>query len=338
MHEDKIIMREDAFQYYFYFLEERMKIFWNKYNKEKRPWTIDNILHKHKFTNVYRSCDRVSQYLIRHVIYNQSQKYSEEDTLLRILIFKVFNRIDTWEYILENFGEISIKNFDVDKLTTFLSIRIKNRPIFNSAYLMTGSHNDYKQYSSKHERWLRMIDFEFIQNKKIKQVLKSKNLGDIFNLLSQCPFIGDFLAYQYTIDFNYSEAINYDENSFVKAGIGSIRGIKKCFYYDKTIPYESYIIFVKNNLSQLKKKFGCNKFINLFGREPTLIDLQNCFCETDKYLREKMPELVVDNTRIKQRYTKKSEDFELFFPPKWGINDKIKKGCLQQNTTELTLF
>ena len=29
--------------------------------------------------------------------------------------------------------------------------------------------------------------------------------------------------------FNYSSVINFDENSFVKAGIGAIRGIKKCF-------------------------------------------------------------------------------------------------------------
>ena len=43
-------------------------------------------------------------------------------------------------------------------------------------------------------------------------------------------FIGDFLAYQYTIDFNYSPYLNFSENSFVKAGIGAIRGIKNVLY------------------------------------------------------------------------------------------------------------
>jgi hypothetical protein len=35
---------------------------------------------------------------------------------------------------------------------------------------------------------------------------------------------------KYAIDFNYSSVINFNENSFVKAGIGAIRGIKKVFF------------------------------------------------------------------------------------------------------------
>lgn len=39
---------------------------------------------------------------------------------------------------------------------------------------------------------------------------------------------------------NYSPYINFSENDFVKAGIGAIRGIKKCFYVMETnvrMPY-----------------------------------------------------------------------------------------------------
>lgn len=53
--------KEEIFQYYFYFIQERMNIFWNKY-KNIRPWTTDEILSVHKFTNVYRAIDRVSQF------------------------------------------------------------------------------------------------------------------------------------------------------------------------------------------------------------------------------------------------------------------------------------
>lgn len=71
-----------------------------------------------------------------------------------------------------------------------------------------------------------MIDEKFIKGKLLSKIVKSKSLQDVFEILQECPFIGDFLAYQYAIDFNYSEVINFDENSFVKAGIGAIRGIK----------------------------------------------------------------------------------------------------------------
>jgi len=320
-------------------MELRMNIFWSKYNNEEYPWTDDSILQKHKFTNVYRSCDRVSQYLIRNVIYNENIKeLSEEDILLRILIFKVFNRIDTWEFIESKIGTLSIKTFNSSLLSELLAERIAFKPIFNSAYLMTGSHKDYTQYPSKHERWLQMIDEKFIKGKLFIKIIKSKSLQNIFDTLQECPFIGDFLAYQYAIDFNYSEIINFDENSFVKAGIGSIRGIKKCFENTNRHNYEDLIRYTYDNLHKYRERYGYLDFKNLFGREPTLIDLQNCFCETDKYLREKMPELKVDNVRIKQIYKRQPNNIDYFFPPKWNINDKIENKCLPQNIQESILF
>ncbi|GAB6395204.1 MAG: ATP-binding protein [Bacteroidales bacterium] len=334
-----IKVREQAFKYYFHFMEQRMNIFWARYNNEIYPWTNDSILLRHKFTNVYRSCDRVSQYLIRNVIYGENAKiFSEKDILLRILIFKIFNKIETWKYLESNVGEISLTNFDIEHISRLLSDRIAYRPIFSSAYLMTGSHKDYTQYPSKHERWLQMVNQKFIKEKLFDKILKSKSLEEVFFILSDCPFIGNFLAYQYAIDINYSEIINFDENSFVKAGIGAIRGIKKCFEDSGGYSNEDLIRYTHDNIEKYRTQYGYSNFKNLFGREPTLIDLQNCFCETDKYLRVKMPELKVDNIRIKQIYRRNNNNINYFFPPKWGINDKIKTECLQSNTKELTLF
>lgn len=324
-------IREEAFKYYFHFMQKRMDIFWERYEGHASPWTDDFILKTHKFTNVYRSSDRVSQYLIKNVIYDNVEKYTEEDVLLRILIFKVFNKIETWEYLKNNVGEITVKNFDVNRISKLLADRIVQKPIFSSAYLMTGCHQDFLQYPSKHERWLVMIEREFIKNKLFDKIIKSKSLEEIFNLLSECPFIGDFLAYQYAIDFNYSDVIDFDENSFVKAGIGAIRGIKKCFIKTGGYSNEDLIRYTQDHLSFYQEKYGFTGFKNLFGREPTLIDLQNCFCETDKYLRAKMPELKVGNVRIKQKYRKNQSIISYFFPPKWKINNKIEVKCIQQN-------
>ena len=55
----------------------------------------DPVLAAYKFTNGYRASDRVSQYLIRSVIYAGSQKPGE--LFFRTLLFKLFNRITTWE-------------------------------------------------------------------------------------------------------------------------------------------------------------------------------------------------------------------------------------------------
>jgi hypothetical protein len=303
-------------------MSERMSIFWKRFHQENEPWTGDNILLNNKFTNVYRSCDRVSQYLIQKVIYTK-QRYGEQDVLFRILLFKVFNKIETWEYLEKHLGEISIATFKIDYVSHLLSARIAQTPIFNSAYLMTGSHSDYNYLRSKHERWLRMIEIIFIKGDLLGEIIKSRSLDDIFLLLKKCPFIGDFLAYQYAIDFNYSDVIDFDENSFVKAGVGAIRGLKKCFIDRSDYSNEDLIRYTLDNIGHYRDYYGESNFHNLFGREPKLIDVQNCFCETDKYLRVKIPELNVGNVRIKQRFKKSSHKINYFFPPKWDINEKV---------------
>jgi hypothetical protein len=63
-------IREEAFQWYFYFIQERMNIFWKRYQRTPSPYSDDLIFQDYKFTNVYRVLDRVSQYLIKEIIYH----------------------------------------------------------------------------------------------------------------------------------------------------------------------------------------------------------------------------------------------------------------------------
>jgi len=332
-----IEVNDHVFKYYFYFIQERMNIFWNKYEGKIPPYTDDLILKENKFTNVYRASDRVSQYLIKNLIYDRLEGFDDRDILFRILIFKIFNKVETWEYLENELGSISIKNFNLSIVNKLLENRMLSKtPIYNNAYMMTGTHSKYNHLTFKHEKWLQMLENEIVKEKTLDKIIKAKSLEKVYSLLRERSFIGDFLAYQYTIDLNYSPVINFSEDSFVKAGIGSIRGIKKCFYPLGKSSYEEAIIYTHDNFEKYQQKYGFTEFKNLFGRKPTLIDIQNCFCETDKYLRAKMPDLQVDNKRIKQKSG--NQTLKLFFPPKWGINDQIRTTCLQQNTGELILF
>jgi hypothetical protein len=64
-------------------------------------------------------------------------------------------------------------------------------------------------------------------------------------------------------------------------------------------------------------------FHGLFGRPLHAIDCQGLFCETDKYCRVARPELSSARKRIKARFQPQSSGIDLFFPPKWGINDTV---------------
>ncbi len=322
-----IVPNDATLKYYFYFIQERMNIFWRRC-EDDAPLTDDPILKEYKFTNVYRACDRVSQYLIRNVIYKDLDKYSPEDVLLRILVFKVFNRIETWDY-LSRLTDITVDTFNVEKLSILLTKRQQNYPIFSNAYMMTGSYSGYANINTKHQVWLQMIEDEFVKKQGLKKVLRAKTMAEVYNQLRDYPLIGDFLAYQYTIDFNYSPYLNFDEDSFVKAGVGAVRGIKKCFTsYGND--YEDAIYYIHDHFEELQKRYGYTEFRPLPGRKPKLIDLQNCFCETDKYLRAKMPELKVGNVRIKQHYKPSNEGIDYYFPDKWGVEEHIQREPLQK--------
>ena len=68
-------------------------------------------------------------------------------------------------------------------------------------------------------------------------------------------------------------------------------------------------------------------FHDLGGRSLKLIDCQNLFCEVGKYARVKHPEImgISKRNRIKQKFSSKKKKLNLWFPPKWEINNKFKK-------------
>ena len=61
----------EVYESYWRFAAERQTIFFKRASGQDPPWTEDHVLATYKFTNAYRASDRVSQYLIRNVIYRE---------------------------------------------------------------------------------------------------------------------------------------------------------------------------------------------------------------------------------------------------------------------------
>ena len=106
--------RQEIYDLYWYFAYERQNIFLKKISGSNPPWTDDKILQEYKFCNSYRVNDRVSQYLLKNVIYN-GKTYSKEDMIFRIVLFKLFNKETTWELLMKNFDDITLETFDFKK-------------------------------------------------------------------------------------------------------------------------------------------------------------------------------------------------------------------------------
>lgn len=319
----------DEFSYYLYWMCERMDIFWKKFRGENKPWTTDPILQDFKFCNVYRCLDRVSQYLLKNVIYNGKQ-YEPEDVFFRILLFKHFNKIETWDALMKEFGDITYET-GLENISNFLDDLLKQGgAIYGNAYIINCFFYQYPEYKhitglSKHRAHFRIFEDEIFQNGHLYDFLEAKSLEELFWVFRKMKIYGDFTAQQYAIDMNYSELFDFDENTFVITGPGSLRGIDRTFHTCKKYDYVGTIKWVQENLLELldnfKKESGI-EFTPLPGRYPTLIDLQNCFCETDKYLRGlgvECEDKKIKGSRIKNTYEAKPDKINYVFPPKWNI-------------------
>ena len=316
--EEKIIKREKIYNLYWYFACERQNIFLKKKNGEPAPWTNDEILQEFKFCNSYRVNDRVSQYLLKNVIYN-GKKYTDADMIFRIILFKLFNKESTWELLENEIGDITLSSFDFNKYSQILENAINNgQKIYNDAYISCA--NKAFGYDRKHENHLALLEKMFLKDHIDTKIINSKNMEEAFNIIKSYPLIGNFMAYQLITDINYSNVVDFSEMEFTVAGPGSERGIKKCFISTGGLSKEEIIKYMCKNQEKEFKRLGLD-FKPIGNRLLQLIDCQNIFCELDKYCRQAVPELKSNRTKIKKKYIAKTDKIEYIYPPKWNIKE-----------------
>lgn len=310
---------------YWKFAAKRQDMFHRRVAGMPGPWTDDPILSAHRFTNAYRASDRVSQYLIQNVIDKGYQ--SPEETLFRILLFKLFNRVETWEGLMakmgllvwanhDEFGLPVGKSYNYEAYDACLSAMMAKGSIYSAAYIMPSP--PYGKVR-KHQNHLKLIEYMILEDNLVDRIRKCQSLEDLFKVLRSYPSIGDFLAFQMAIDINYSPLTNFSEMDFVVAGPGAKNGIRKCFS-DTGGLSEAGIIQAMADRAPLEfERLGLT-FRDLWGRPLQLIDCQNLFCETDKYARIAHPEFNSGRTRIKQSFRANQAPLPQKYPTKWGLN------------------
>lgn len=91
----------------------------------------------------------------------------------------------------------------------------------------------------------------------------------MYHLLLTYPTIGTFLAYQYAIDINYSELIDFNEMEFVVAGPGAKAGIRKCFSNSEEYSKEYIIKYMCEHQEEEFERLGL-KFKTLWEENYSL--------------------------------------------------------------------
>lgn len=320
----------EVYESYWRFAAERQAVFFRRGRGEARPWTDNPVLAIYKFTNAYRASDRVSQYLIRHVIYRDDLPKSPREVFFRILLFKLFNKIETWELLERAVGPITFEDYRFAIFDAVLSRAMKaGRRIYSAAYIMPPGSRAFGQ-SAKHRNHLLLLE-RMMADHLAERLAQIRTMQEGFEKLRAYPTIGDFLAYQFITDINYSELTDFSEMDFVVPGPGARDGLRKCFVDPGGLNEAELIRLMADLQEQEFARLGLD-FQSLWGRRLQLIDCQNLFCEVDKYARVAHPQIAgkTGRLRIKQRFEPTPEPIELFYPPKWKLNDKIRVGAPQR--------
>jgi hypothetical protein len=304
-----------VFAAFWHFAVERQRIYDRRVRGCDPPWSADPILESHRFTNVYRAADRVSQYLIREVI--SSSAFEPAEILLRVALFRFFNKAETWELLTREVGEPRLGSFDPSRAERVLAAeRERGRSIYSAAYIVPPVPG---YGGAKHVGHVRLA-VRMAEEGMATRLRRADSLKEVFVLLRGMPGLGDFLAYQLAIDLNYSDLLSHDEDEFVVAGPGALDGLSKIY---PTMPPTQAALVIRRLTDEQEKwfeHFGLS-FSGLFGRRLHLIDVQNLLCEISKYTRVSHPDVagIAGRTRIKQSFSPAGPLPAPAFPAKWGI-------------------
>jgi hypothetical protein len=313
----------EVYESYWRFAAERQEVFFRRARAETRPWTDNPVLANYKFTNAYRASDRVSQYLIRHVIYRDDLPSTPREVFFRILLFKLFNKIETWELLEGSLGPILFEDYQFAAYDKILSRAMRaGQRIYSAAYIMPPGSRAFGR-SAKHQNHLLLLE-RMMADRLADRLAQTRTMQEGFEKLRAYPTIGDFLAYQFITDINYSELTDFSEMDFVVPGPGARDGLRKCFVDPGGLNEPELIRLMADLQEHEFERLGLS-FQSLWGRRLQLIDCQNLFCEVDKYARVAHPQIAgkTGRVRIKQKFNPIPEQIDLFYPPKWKLNDKI---------------
>lgn len=267
----------------------------------------DPVLDNWKFTNVYRILDRVTQYELKHVIDDVDGRFDGMlDHMIGIYVFRMFNSIPTWEMLPEEYKYCPSKHLtDIEAFVE--DKRRQGVTIYNNAYMLTPPWTFGCE--TRTQLFMRTLR-NMLADESLHKVYSSPDLRETFGIFLRQEGFGEFLAYQFALDYSYNH-FDVEYEAFVVPGIGCQRGMRRVW---PGLGKE----LMPGILKCMAKSKLWIELLTYEGKELPLRgnDLQNCFCEYDKYCRVQSQE----KARLKNAFSRKySQLEEPYIPKAWRI-------------------
>ena len=290
---------------FFYWVNERHRIYLAREEGKPKPWTDDPILRDYKFTNVYRQLDRGTKWLTDNFI----QPHINDDPRLlaaNICWYRMFNWTGTGELLgwqTESWEEPDVKSEVKRKLWDAYN---QGKQVFTNAHIVysppgVGKIDAIVDVCADLWELVRNDDFAaYSQNRR--------SLEDTFEDLRTVDCVGGFMAYEMVTDMRWVPSLLYDAEdimTWANPGPGAIRGLRRLGrpHAPRAEAIRSIEQLLRESREGRRKAWerdGPDEPFKPIVQGPTVLedhmpvlemrDIEHSLCEFDKYCRVKFGE------------------------------------------------
>jgi len=262
---------------FWYWLNERQRIYNKREHDRPWPWTKDPILQTYKFTNVFRENDKTTVWM-RNKLTKPNDARPLEEILFNCCVFRLFGTMEMGKVLgwIKTWKPNQVKRLAKERLQ-------KGEKVFTGAYIITNGGISAPKYEVVVDRYLTPIWEQ--RNMIIEEMMQEQTLEHVWKVLhDQSGFGGGgFMAYEVVSDLRWTRMLKNakDVKTWANAGPGCLRGLRRLFNGKATKQSANGL------MQSLLKRSG-----TMWDHSPGLEmrEIEHSLCEFDKYCRVKYGE------------------------------------------------
>ena len=273
---------------FFYWINERHRIYLKKEAGEKPPWTDNAILRDYRFCNVFRELDTVTIWIRQ----NLREPLADHPLLW---FWSALARNVNWPGALEEYFDRSEYFPNAWDAAEFIDIigerKARGDKCFSSAYVITNGGTTLKKEEFVAHKVMNPL---WAQNEFLTTWFNvpGRSLELAWTKLRNFNGFGPFIAYEVITDLRHTRYLREasDIMSWANAGPGALRGLNRLLGRAVKTPLDA-----RKALGHMQCLLASANAGNglVGGHVPLPLemrDVEHSLCETDKYLRAKTGE------------------------------------------------
>lgn len=285
---------------FWWWINERHKIYLAKKADKPWPWTDDRILQEYKFTNVFRQLDKVTQEWTNRFtkLLARGSKMKDGDIIFQVCLFRLFNWPATYDALY-----YGMSKWDRKKAVKIISaMKKEGKQIFTGAYIVP----NLGLKTPKHKMICKTLDQIYQHRGELAEAIREGNrMSDACMALRDYNSVGPFISYEIACDLRHTRILHdaLDVRSWANPGPGAQRGIHRLITGNKVPPKgprPDYNEVMRELLEMSPRKLKAHVKTCEWPFE--MREIEHSLCEFDKYMRVKMKQ-----GRPRSKYTYKSQ-------------------------------